>query len=40
REYDKLPIQAQQYLSRLEELISCPANLISVGSAREQTILK
>ena len=40
REYDKLPLQAQQYLTRLEELISCPVNLISVGSAREQTIIK
>ena len=40
REYDKLPLQAQQYLARLEELTSCPVNLISVGSAREQTIHK
>jgi adenylosuccinate synthase len=38
RKYDKLPPKAQQYIERLEELISCPVNLISVGSAREQTI--
>ena len=38
RQYDKLPPKAQQYITRLEELISCQASLISVGSAREQTI--
>jgi len=40
REYDKLPLQAQQYLTRLEELISCPINLICVGPERDQTIHK
>ncbi|MFC2016784.1 adenylosuccinate synthase [Chloroflexota bacterium] len=40
REYEQLPVKAQQYVARLEELTSCPANLISVGSAREQTIHK
>jgi len=40
RHYDKLPPQARQYVARLEELTSCPANLISVGARREQTILK
>ena len=40
RQYDQLPIQARQYLSRLEELISCPISLISVGMRREQTIFK
>ena len=40
REYEQLPAKARQYVTRLEELISCPVNLISVGSAREQTILK
>jgi adenylosuccinate synthase len=38
REYEQLPPQARQYLNRLEELISCPIDLVSVGSAREQTI--
>ncbi len=38
REYEQLPPQARQYITRLEELASCPVNLISVGSAREQTI--
>jgi len=40
RDYEELPVQAQQYLARLEELISCPINIISVGPAREQTIHK
>ncbi len=40
RDYEQLPPKARQYVTRLEELISCPANLISVGSARDQTILK
>ena len=40
REYEQLPAEARQYIARLEELISCPVNLISVGAGREQTILK
>ena len=40
REYEQLPPEAQQYIARLEELISSPVNLICVGPEREQTILK
>jgi len=40
RQYDQLPVQARQYLARLEELIACPISLISVGMRREQTIFK
>ena len=40
RQYEKLPAKARQYIARLEELASCPANLISVGQAREQSIWK
>ncbi|MFC2066289.1 adenylosuccinate synthase [Chloroflexota bacterium] len=40
RQYDQLPLQARQYVERLEELIGCPASLISVGERREQTIHK
>ena len=40
REYDDLPREARQYTARLEEFISCPINLISVGERREQTITK
>ena len=38
RQYEQLPTEARQYLDRLEELISCPVKLISVGPGREQTI--
>ncbi len=40
REYEQLPAEARQYLARLEELTSCPINLLSVGAGREQTIDK
>jgi len=38
RDYEQLPAKARQYIARLEELIACPVNLISVGAGREQTI--
>jgi adenylosuccinate synthase len=40
RQFSKLPAKARQYVKRLEELISCPVNLICVGAEREQTIHK
>ena len=40
RQYEQLPVEARQYIARLEELISCPVNLICVGPDREQTIMK
>jgi adenylosuccinate synthase len=40
REYEQLPPAARQYITRLEELMGCPVNIISVGPAREQTIYK
>jgi adenylosuccinate synthase len=40
RQYDELPPQARQYIARLEELLPCPVNLISVGAKREQAIIK
>jgi len=40
RNYDQLPMEARQYVSRVEELISCPVNLICVGPGREQAIEK
>ena len=39
REYQQLPLRARRYINRLEELLSCPADIVSVGSAREQTIM-
>ncbi len=40
RDFEQLPLQARQFLSRLEELIACPISIISVGMRREQTIFK
>jgi len=40
RQYEQLPAEARQYIARLEELISAPVTIISVGPGREQTILK
>jgi len=38
RDFEKLPAPARNYLSRLEELLSCPISLISVGPDRKQVI--
>lgn len=38
RTFDALPEQAQQYVTRIEELLGIPAYCISVGPGREQTI--
>ena len=40
RKFEDLPPKAQQYVKRLEELIGCPASLVSVGKRREQTIIR
>ncbi len=37
--YSKLPRQAKRYLDRIEELAGCPADIISTGSQRRQTII-
>lgn len=39
REYQDLPEQARKYLKRIEELAGIPIEIVSVGSAREQTIV-
>jgi adenylosuccinate synthase len=39
RNIKQLPSQAQRYISRLEELLSCPMSIISVGANRNQTIM-
>jgi len=40
RQYDELPVEARQYVARLEELTACPVNLICVGPERDHTIQK
>jgi len=39
RKFDDLPINAQNYVKRIGELVGKPVELISVGPDREQTIL-
>jgi adenylosuccinate synthase len=39
RQYDKLPLNTQKYLRRIEELAETPITIISVGPGREETIL-
>jgi adenylosuccinate synthase len=40
REYAKLPAAARRYVRRIEDFCGCPARIISVGPAREQTIFR
>lgn len=39
RHFEDLPGKAQAYVKRLEGLIGCPADIVSVGPGREQTVL-
>jgi adenylosuccinate synthase len=39
REYDDLPTQAKDYIRRIEDLIGVPANIVSVGPDRAETLL-
>jgi adenylosuccinate synthase len=39
RQYGQLPIPARRYIRRLEELLSCPVSIISVGANRDQSIM-
>jgi len=38
RKYSDLPVNAQQYVQRISELVGKPVELVSVGPDREQTI--
>jgi adenylosuccinate synthase len=40
RLFKDLPVNARKYVKRLEELVGCPADFISVGQRREQTIVR
>lgn len=39
REYDDLPIQAKDYIRRIEDFTGVPANIVSVGPDRAETLL-
>jgi adenylosuccinate synthase len=38
RKFRDLPLEAQKYIKRLEEISNCPANLVCIGPSREQVI--
>ncbi|MBI4570754.1 MAG: adenylosuccinate synthase [Chloroflexi bacterium] len=38
RRFSDLPKQAQKYVERIEELLGCPIDIVSVGPEREQVI--
>ncbi len=40
KSFDALPANAQRYLARIEELCGVPADIISTGPDREETILR
>ncbi len=39
RSFDDLPLQAQAFIRRVETLLECQVDLISVGPAREQAVI-
>ena len=40
RKYNKLPKAARRYIERLEELLDVPIKYISVGSKRDEIIVR
>jgi adenylosuccinate synthase len=40
KDYSDLPERARQYVARLESLVQCPIDIISVGPDRQQTITR
>jgi adenylosuccinate synthase len=40
RSFDRLPVEARNYVARLEQITGVPAALISTGSDREETIFR
>lgn len=39
KSFDELPVNAQKYIRRIEELVHCPVIMFSVGPDREQTVV-
>lgn len=39
KSFEELPVNAQNYLNRISELVHCPIYLFSVGPDREQTVI-
>jgi adenylosuccinate synthase len=39
RAFEDLPPQARAYVQRIQELVGCPIDMVSVGPEREQAII-
>lgn len=39
RDFDELPQKAKEYIKRVEDLVGAPADIVSVGPDREETLL-
>ncbi|MCS0210203.1 adenylosuccinate synthetase, partial [Vibrio alginolyticus] len=40
RKFEELPVAAQKYVLRIEELMGVPVKMVSVGPGREQMIMR
>ncbi|HDZ86640.1 MAG TPA: adenylosuccinate synthase, partial [Actinobacteria bacterium] len=40
KDFEELPHEARDYVSRLEELVKVPITMLSVGPSRDQTIVR
>jgi adenylosuccinate synthase len=38
--FEELPVNAQKYVKRIEELVGVPVKIVSVGPKRSQTIVR
>ena len=39
KSFEELPVNCQNYIRRIEELVNCPVTIFSVGPDREQTVI-
>jgi adenylosuccinate synthase len=40
KSFEGLPVQAQKYIEKIEELLKVPVSMISVGPERKQIIIR
>jgi adenylosuccinate synthase len=40
RQFEELPVEAQQYIKRLEEVSGVACAIVSTGSDRDETIIR
>jgi adenylosuccinate synthase len=40
RKFDDLPVNAQRYVERVEQLAGAPVSIVGVGPRRDQTIVR